>query len=218
MREETPEGVPSLLLAENILPSAFEGFHFASTNDAHSRTSSRSFALFRAFRAPWTVEADMARRDGVRWDGKRRSWWSTVRREGDVGGTRVVWLEKHEDRRGAEAHTKRATLALRAPCQTCGRKEGRALVEALGTRKRKRKERSDEEGQARKEEDRQAWNNANRQTRAIATAMRELAAQRTLDASRDDLLETHESKTLLLAALVAEEWAKELLLRQVGDG
>lgn len=159
----------------------------------------------------------MARRDGVRWDGKRRSWWSTVRRDGDVGPNRVVWLEKHEDRRDAEAHTKRATLALRAPCQTCGRKEGRALAEVLGTKKRKRKEGSGEEGQARKEQDRQAWNNANRHTRAIATAMRELAAQRTLDASRDDLLETQEPKTLLLAALVAEEWAKELLRRQVRD-
>lgn len=159
----------------------------------------------------------MARRDGVRWDGKRRSWWSTVRRDGDVGPNRVVWLEKHEDRRDAEAHTKRATLALRAPCQTCGRKEGRALAEVLGTKKRKRKEGSGEEGQARKEQDRQAWNNANRHTRAIATAMRELVAQRTLDASRDDLLETQEPKTLLLAALVAEEWAKELLRRQVRD-
>lgn len=159
----------------------------------------------------------MARRDGVRWDGKRRIWWSTVHRDSDNGAKSVVWLEKHEDRRDAEAHTKRATLALRAPCRTCGRKEGRALVEALGTKKRKRKEGLGEEGDAKKEEDRQAWNNANRQTRAIANAMRELAAQRTLDASRDDILETQEPKTLLLAALVAEEGAKELLRRQGGD-
>ena len=45
VREETPENGPSLLLEENILTSAFEGFHFASTNDAHSRASSRSFVL-----------------------------------------------------------------------------------------------------------------------------------------------------------------------------
>lgn len=158
----------------------------------------------------------MARGDGVRWDGKHRCWWSTVRLDDGSKSNRLVWLEKHEDRSHAEAGTKSTELALRAPCHICGRKEGNALAKAMGSKKRKRKDESERNREEENPRDRKALENAERQTRAIATAIRDLVAQRTFDASRNDLLETQEPKTLLLAALVAEEWAKTLRDRHRG--